>query len=339
MKKDIRISTIIFSIMIAISGLSSCSLSDPNQEQSVQNGNVSIREIAGFPVYTYLKNALPANLNYNPTGELIFPCIIDATEHIAAPKAKYYLYYAPHDAPGGICLSYANNIEGPYTEYSANPLVKNVWPGKYSVTHVSAPNIVWMPQYNKYFMYYHGENTTIRWAYSTDGISWNYGGVCLKAGQYGSGYTESSYQKVYEYTIPGKSNRYIMLHMLLYGTGSGRKIALSVSQDGKTFTPYDSALISPAPDGEADIAGPLLYRYNNGFYVIYNGGKGNMYMTEVGSDFTREKHMGVFHTALAGSPDNGRCASPSLITVGTARYMFYEAGERLHTTIVIAKGK
>ena len=30
---------------------------------------------AGFPTYQYLGQPLPANLAYNPTGELIFPCI------------------------------------------------------------------------------------------------------------------------------------------------------------------------------------------------------------------------------------------------------------------------
>ena len=47
------------------------------------------------------------------------------------------------------------------------------------------------------------------------------------------------------YEIPGVGNRYIMLHMLLEGTGNGRKIGLSVSDDGKSFTPYDADLIPP----------------------------------------------------------------------------------------------
>src|SRR5205823_14119232 len=32
--------------------------------------------------------------------------------------------YAPHDPPGGICLSYADSLEGPFTEYPHNPIVR-----------------------------------------------------------------------------------------------------------------------------------------------------------------------------------------------------------------------
>jgi len=176
--------------------------------------SVSSKALSGFPAFQYLKTVQPANPVYNPTGEFIFPHIVKATDHIANPLGTYYLYYAPHDAPGGICLAYSDNIEGPYTEYSANPIVSKTT-GGINVSHVSSPQVVWMPQYGKYFMYYHGENTTNRWAYSTDGITWSYGGVSLTAGQFGAGYTECQYAKVYEYTIPGQTNRYIMVSMLL----------------------------------------------------------------------------------------------------------------------------
>lgn len=99
----------------------------------------------------------PNNLNYNPTGEIIFPSLIKVSDNASNTLGNYYLYYAPHDAPGGIAVAYADNIEGPYTEYSGNPIIDNQGQGKFSVSHVSGPNVRWMPAYQKFFMYYHGE--------------------------------------------------------------------------------------------------------------------------------------------------------------------------------------
>ena len=57
---------------------------------------------AGFPSYSYIGQALnvPA-LNYNPTGELIFPCVRGTYDRMSGGLGRYYLWYAPHDAPGG----------------------------------------------------------------------------------------------------------------------------------------------------------------------------------------------------------------------------------------------
>jgi hypothetical protein len=60
---------------------------------------------AGFPNYTYLGQALNHDaLRYNPNRELIFPCVRGVYDRISGGLGRYYLYYAPHDEPGGICL-------------------------------------------------------------------------------------------------------------------------------------------------------------------------------------------------------------------------------------------
>jgi hypothetical protein len=66
-----------------------------------------------------------SKLRYNPTGELIFPCIRGTAGRIPGALAAYYLYYAPHDAPGGICLAYANSLDEEFTEYPGNPVIGN----------------------------------------------------------------------------------------------------------------------------------------------------------------------------------------------------------------------
>src|SRR5690349_5841998 len=74
---------------------------------------------AGFPTYRYVRNAFDkSKLKYAPARkEVIFPCIRGTAGRIANPLGRYYLYYAPHEAPGGICLSYSDSLEGPFVEY------------------------------------------------------------------------------------------------------------------------------------------------------------------------------------------------------------------------------
>lgn len=124
----------------------------------------------GFPNYRYLKTLLtPSQLKYNPTGEIIFPCIRGVYDKLANPLGRYYLYYGPHDAPGGICLAYGDSLEGPFTEYTANPIVSNNWQPHYNVSHVASPHVVWRADLKELWLYFHGENGTTRLARSRTG--------------------------------------------------------------------------------------------------------------------------------------------------------------------------
>src|SRR5690606_22066861 len=63
---------------------------------------------------------MPAPLNY-PHDDAIFSSVIDAKEHFPGAKARFYLYFGPHDGPGGVFMAYADAIEGPWTMYDADP--------------------------------------------------------------------------------------------------------------------------------------------------------------------------------------------------------------------------
>ena len=288
---------------------------------------------AGFPTYQYLGQPLPANLAYNPTGELIFPCIRGMYDKIGGARARYYLYYAPHDAPGGICLAYGNSLAGPFTEYPANPIISRTWSPHYSVSHVSSPHVLWNASTRQFFMYYHGENTTTRLAISSDGINFTYYGTVLTTAMV-PGTSEATYARVFEHRIAALGNKYVMVFM---GLKSGRRIFWGWSNDGKSWQFDPNPLVSPAADGQSDLSGPhLLYR-NNTTYVVYHGSSGDMFLTEVGNNFDKEVHLGVFHAALSGAPDNNRSAAPSFGTDGGVQYMFYEAGQRSGTKIAVAR--
>lgn len=290
---------------------------------------------AGFPTYRYIGTPFTkANLRYNPTNELIFPCIRGVYDKISNPLGRYYLYYAPHDAPGGICLAYGNSLSGQFTEYPNNPIVSNVWSPHYSVSHVSSPHVVWDAAARQFYLYFHGENTTTRMAWSNDGVHFTYHGRVLHTGVI-PGSTETSYARVFEHSVAGLGNKYIMLFMGV--TNGTRKIFWGWSSTGKTFQFDPTPLVTPGPDGQTDIAAPTFATRNGTAYVIYHGNGGNMFITEVGNNLDREIHLGVFHYAMAGAPDNGRSASASFGTQDGVGYMFYEAGPRLDATIAVAR--
>ncbi|WP_326640283.1 hypothetical protein OG884_35825 [Streptosporangium sp. NBC_01755] len=290
---------------------------------------------AGFPTYQYIGTPFAkASLRYNPTNELIFPCVRGVYDKITSPLGRYYLYYAPHDAPGGICLAYGNSLSDRFTEYPNNPIVSNNWSPHYSVSHVSSPHIIWNPDNRQFYLYFHGENTTTRMAWSTDGVHFTYHGRVLHTGVI-PGTTETSYARVFEHTVPGLGNRYVMIFMGV--TNGSRKIFWAWSSTGKNWQFDPTPLVSPGPDGQSDIAAPALLKRNGTAYVVYHGNSGNMFLTEVGNSFDREVHLGVFHRPLAGAPDSGRSAAASFGTDGGVEYMFYEAGQRSRSTIAVAR--
>jgi Fe-S cluster biosynthesis and repair protein YggX len=285
----------------------------------------------GMPTYRYLRDALQMPLRYNPTNEFIFPCIRGVGDLISGARAKYYLYYAPHENPGGICVAYSNSLEGPFTEYNANPLIDNRLPTT-TVSHVSSPHVIFDAATKQFFCYFHGENTTTRVARSTDGINFSNETAILST-RLVTGTSETSYARVFEHSLPGRNNKYVMVFM---GVKNGRRIFYGWSPNGWDNWQFSQKpLVNREPDGMTDIAGPALVKRNGTVYCTYHGSDGRMRITEVGNNFDREVHLGVFHSPVPS--DNGRVAAASFGTQNGTEYMFYEAGQRLSARICIAK--
>jgi hypothetical protein len=287
---------------------------------------------AGMPTYLFLRDALARPLRYNPTGEFIFPCIRGVEGKLTTPRAKYYLYYAPHEAPGGISVAFSNTLAGPFTEHTANPIIDNRLPGGVTVSHVSSPHVTWDAATKQFFCYFHGENNTTRVARSVDGVTFTNETPILSTAKI-PGSSETSYARVFEYAIPGRNNKYVMVFMVVR---NGRRIYHGWSPNGWDGWQFSTTpLVSPAADGLIDLSGPHLVFRNNTVYCAYHGNDGKMRITEVGLNFDKEVHLGVFHTPIAS--DNGRTAAPSFGTEAGVEYMFYEAGQRLNARICIAR--
>jgi hypothetical protein len=283
-----------------------------------------------FPSFAFQGVALnPASLSYNPTGEIIFPSVIRAADHFTNPLGDYYLYYAPHDSPGGISLAYSDSPTGPWTEYAHNPVISNVWSPHYNVGHVSSPHVIWNADEGKLFLYFHGDNDKTRLAASADGVTFSYEGVMVSTTMF-SNVSETSYARVFAYTIPAKQNRYIML---LMGNNAGtRRIYLAWSNDGRSWTTQATPLISPNAEEGANLSGPWFYPWGGEYYVLYHASSGNIHITRVGANFDHQQHLGVFYDDPAD-----RAASPALISHNGYTYMLYERGPRLSAEIAYAR--
>jgi len=287
--------------------------------------------IPGFPTFTRLGAALDkSSLAYNPTNELIFPSIRYVAGRVRNALGAWYMYYAPHDDPGGICLAYADSLQGPWKEYAANPIISNTWSPHYSVPHVSSPHAVWNDADGRIYLYFHGDNRTTRVATSTDGRTFTYGATVLHTSMLPSNVTEASYARVFPHPVQSGVN--IMLFM---GNQAGtRKIFIGWSNELASGWQFkQQPLISPAAGEGGQVSGAHYWSQNGGGHVVFHGGDGSIRVANVGTSFDREEHLGVLYT----EPVATRAAAPSFAEENGRMYMFYEAGQRSNTNIAIAR--
>jgi hypothetical protein len=277
------------------------------------------------------------DLKYNPCNDIIIPSVIEAGQ-LQKPLGRYYLYFAPHNAPGGICMAYADSPAGPWKEYKANPLIAREWAPHYKVSHVSGPHAIWMDEEQRLFLYYHGENDVTRIASTTDGIRFQYEGVAVTTKMFDA-ISEASYARVFRYTLPGKDSRYILL---LMGNNQGtRRIYLAWSKDGRTWETRRTPLIDPPP-GTGQIAQAWYFPWRGRHYLIYHGHladrfqTANLYASEIDPAFERPTYLGLFYDHTTASPDNVAQMSPCFLEAKDKIYLFTNIGQRLNQKIALA---
>ena len=293
---------------------------------------------AGWPVFKY-QGVLtdPAKLIYHPTDEYIFPTVFQAGAYLKSPLARWYLYYAPHDNPGGISLLYSNNIEGPWTEYAKNPVISNVWPGKYSVPHVSSPDAKWIPEAKRLFVYFHGSNSVTRWAETEDGVNFTYGGVAVTNAMGGPSVTETSYARVFTHRNTASKYKYAMFYM---GNEKDniRRIRLAESVDGRSWVVDPKYVVAPGAEEGVNVSGGSLWEWQGQNYVIYHGSSGKSYARTIDTTLRKVGTTPILlHKSSGVGEDKGRVAAPEIVTSNGQTYLFYESGARLGAVISWAK--
>ncbi len=293
---------------------------------------------AGWPSFGYQGVITDKDeMIYNPTNEYIFPSVFHAGAHLSDPLGEWYLYAAPHDSPAGIILMYADSLEGPWTEYAANPIIASSWSPHYSVNHVSSPDAIWNEAAGEVFLYFHGANDKTRYAHSTDGVNFTYGTTVVSNSMGGYGTTETSYARVFEHPDPASSYEYGMFYMSNQADNI-RRIRLAESVDGVTWTVDPNYVVVPGSEEGQNVSGANLWEWNGQLYVTYHASSGKSYARTIDETL---RVVGtepiVLHQASGVGDDVGRVASPEIVTFGGETYLFYESGDRLGATVAWAK--
>jgi hypothetical protein len=295
---------------------------------------------AALPRLQYVGVILSADdLNYAPHKDIIYPTVVKMSD-VPNALGKYYLYYAPHDVPGGICLAYADKLKGPWKEYATNPVIQRAWGAHHSVSHVSGPDAIWDEEEKEIFLYYHGENDVTRLAESRDGVNFEYGGEVINTKMFEKT-SEASYGRVFRHTLPGKNNKYVML---LMGNQSGtRRIFLAWSNDGRKWEAQPKPIMDPPP-GTDQVAGAVYLNRGGQHYLIFHANNSklafnegyNLYVAETDPAFSKVRHLGKFMERTFVSPDNPGVMSPFFLEDEGKLAVFFNVGPRLRNKIALA---
>ena len=295
----------------------------------------------GLPAFHYQGVVLEASqLKYRPHDDVIYPSVVRAAGRIANPPGKFLLYYAPHDAPGGICLAFADRPEGPWREYTNNPVVARDWPPHYKVSHVSGPDAIWSDEEGRLLLYFHGENPVTRVASSVDGVHFVYEGEAVTTAMFPH-LSEASYGRVFRHRLPGRDNTYVML---LMGNDRGtRRIYLTWSKDGRKWEARPTPVMDP-PAGTDQVAGAVLWSWAGKYYLIAHANNSkagfnegfDLYAAETDAAFEHVKPLGRFFDHTQVSPANPGVMSPCFIEDDGRWCMFFNVGARLKNKIALA---
>ena len=286
-----------------------------------------------LPTFTFQGVALhPDNLKYAPTNDLVHPTLIRTEGRIKNALGKYYLYYAPHKHIA-ISMAYADSLDGPWTEYQANPVLKGP----------SAPDIRWIEEKKKFFMWGHTKNSQTELWTSEDGISFKHHSVSVTAGNIGT--RNASYSRVYEYPIEKFGNKYIMLYSGFLEDREIRCVWLAHSKDALKWTQLKKPLVEPVEGEKNDCYGPAFLRWKGNNYVVYQDHTtwrgGNIKYVQVDQHFTPVGGGGRRYVLLdppAEPPLNDRYRGGEFYREGDSLYL-YSSASRKPRIIVYAKAK
>jgi len=300
----------------------------------------STSDLAGLPRFRHLGVILDyKDLHYNPVDDIIFPSVVPAQGWMPAGSPRYFMYCAPHNAPGGICLATSDRLAGPWREHDANPLISNNWGANYSVSHVSSPHAIWNVDEQLLFLYFHGENDTTRLATSANGLDFDYVGPVVTTSDFDDT-SESSYARIFRYNVPGTDDSWIML--LMGNHNENRPILFATSRDGRTWKARREPLIVPPP-GLSNLGSPWYFPWNGKQYILVHAHPegperpyANIHAFEVDPAFTQTRHLGLLYDRRSVSPDNEIHFDAFPIEEDGTLYLLTSICKRLNQKIALA---
>ncbi|MGC6465868.1 MAG: hypothetical protein ACON5N_09805 [Akkermansiaceae bacterium] len=275
------------------------------------------------------------NLRWLPTGELEHPGIIKTEGLPGDTLGKYYLYYGPHNHEG-IGLAYADSLDGPWKEFKGNPVVKGV----------AAPDVRWIEEKKKFFLWGHAKNAQTELWTSDDGIRFEHQGVSIKASTIGT--KNATYTRCYRYPLERFGSNYLMLYSGYRPKSGKRSIWLAHSKDAIQWTQLETPLVEPVEGENLQLYCPAFLRWQGRNYVVYADGTGwrggNLKYVEVDPHFASVGAGGERRLLLAPPEELAhRLRSPEFLLEGDLLHMISGGGRHprriVHATAPVAGGK
>ena len=273
-----------------------------------------------LPEFTYQGIALdPEELNWCPTEEIEHPAFIKMEGLIEKPLAKYYLYYGPHKH-AGVGLAYSDSLAGPWTEYEGNPLIEGC----------AAPDIRWVEEKAKFYLWAHAKNSQTECWTSDDGIHFVHQGVSIQASEIGT--KNSTYTRFYEYPIERYGNKYIMLYVG-FGRDEGiRSIYLAHSIDAENWMQLPEPIVEPGEGETSALYDPALFQWEGRHYIVYADNNvwrgGTLKYVEIDKGFTPVGSSGRRYVFMEGPASlQGRLRSPEFLVEGSTIHMISGGGK------------
>ncbi len=261
----------------------------------------------------------PKDLEYTPTGDLIHPTIVKTEGRVKDALGKFYLYYAPHKHVA-ISMAYSNSMEGPWTEYPKNPVVQGP----------SAPDIRWIPEQGKYFMWGHRKNSQTELWTSEDGIRFEHHSVSVTAS--GIGTRNATYSRTYEYRLKKYGSKYVMVYSGFLEDRGIRCVWLAHSKDAVKWTQLKTPLVEPVEGENNDCYGPSLLQWEGKNFLVYQDHTtwrgGNLKYVELDENLNAVGAGGKRHVLIdppAGPPLNDRLRGTEFYREGDTLYLFSSA--------------
>lgn len=217
---------------------------------------------------------IPKTQDWEKGNDIIFPCVICAETYLDEPLDKYYMYFAPHDPPGGIGVATAPSPFGPWKKWGDNPVLSCSNPERAN-SHISSPHVIWQPKEKCFLMYFHGyrewphQNATqaTGLAYSSDGLFWMVDDRPVLDADENSTWddNELSYARI----TPVDSTRYILLYMGRNKIRSAPALGFAMSEDGRIWRKSEIPFLAPNQVTQAFISSGHLIKYKGYWLVFY----------------------------------------------------------------------
>ncbi len=273
-----------------------------------------------LPKFTFKGVVLhPKSLAYAPTNDLIHPTIIKTEGRIKNPLGKYYMYYAPHRHVA-ISMAYSDSMDGPWKEYKNNPVIKGP----------SAPDIRWIEEKGKFYMWGHKKNSQTELWTSEDGIRFKYHSVSIKAKNIGT--RNATYTRVYKYPLKQFGSKYIMVYSGFIVKRGIRCVLLGHSKDAENWVQLKTPLVEPIKGDNNDLYGPSFFQWKNRNFIVYQDHTtwrgGNIKYVEVDSKLSPVGKNGkrfVLMDPPPGPPLNDRYRGAEFYRENDTIYMYSSA--------------